>query len=154
MPQEEGDHMNKSLTEIDNPGIAVEFICINSPLDIDEKQQLLECMSIEQRMMLLTKFLNEASELMQIRQDLTEQTQARITQQQREHFLRQQINTIEDQLGGTIEDEEMNELDARAEKRTGLQRPNLTSIKKCVSWSDSPPTALNTVFNTPIWKFS
>jgi len=116
MDSENGSEMLKAFENIPSPLIRLHFACINSPLDVDDKQQLLECFNIKERVMLFITLINKVRQFVEIREDITRRTHERLTRQQKEHFLRQQINSIEDELGGSIEDEEMNELDAKAEK--------------------------------------
>lgn len=115
IPEDDTRNISESLGQVENPMIALHFISINSPLDVAEKQQLLETMNIKERATLLAQSLYHSLQLMQMRADVARRTQERLSQQQREHFMRQQMAVIEDELGGSIEDEEIGELEAKAE---------------------------------------
>ena len=110
--------VQKALKELEHPIARMNFISINSPLDIASKQDLLETRDLRQRATKLLKALDLSQQLVDLKAKITEQTSERLSQQQKEHFLRQQISTMQEELGGgTIEDEEMDELEARAEKK-------------------------------------
>jgi len=103
-----------SLQNLDNLLVQINFICANSPLVTETKQQLLDESDLRKRCMLLVKELGTASQLMQIKAEIQHKTSYNINRQQREHFLQQQIRTIQDELGGSVEDAEMSELENRA----------------------------------------
>lgn len=110
--------VKKAFEELEHPLSKLHFISVNSPLDIKDKQELLDTHDIKQRAEKLLRYLNRAHELMNVKADIAKRTSQRLTQQQREHFLRSQINMMQDELGGgSLEDEEMDELDARAAKK-------------------------------------
>ncbi len=116
IPEEDTRNISESLGQLENPMIALHFISVNSPLEVSEKQRLLETMNIKERATLLAHSLYHSLQLMQMRADVARRTQERLSQQQREHYMRQQMAVIEDELGGSIEDEEIGELECKAEK--------------------------------------
>ena len=105
-----------AIKNIDNPVHLVNFLCANSPLDPNVKQKLLSNLSIKQRAYSLFMYLNRESQLVDIRADIESKTQKDISEQQRTHFLQQQIRTIQDELGDN-EEQEINDLYAKAEKK-------------------------------------
>lgn len=115
---EETNDVKKALESIDHPLARLNFISINSPLDILSKQDLLETRSIKERAQKLAIALNLSAQLVDLKANIAKKTSRVLTQQQKEHFLRQQINAMQEELGGaSIEDEEMDELDTRADKK-------------------------------------
>ncbi|MCM1319195.1 MAG: endopeptidase La [Muribaculaceae bacterium] len=112
---EEIQDVFKSFQELDHPLSQMNFISINSPLDTQTRQNLLETRSIKERAQKLASALNLASQLVDLKAKIAKKTSQTLSQQQKEHFLRQQINAMQEEIGGgSIEDEEMDELDARA----------------------------------------
>ncbi|KAA6349848.1 Lon protease 1 [termite gut metagenome] len=105
-----------AIKNIDNHMILVDFICTNLPLKKDEKIELLHINSLQQRAYRLLEILNKEVQLAEIK--LTIQMRARedIDQQQREYFLQQQIRTIQDELGGGGQEQEIEEMREKAEK--------------------------------------
>ncbi len=105
-----------AVKNIDNPVHLVNFLCANSPLEPNVKQKLLSNPSIKQRAYSLFMYLNREAQLVDIRADIESKTQKDLSEQQRTHFLQQQIRTIQDELGDT-EEQEIDDLYKRAEKK-------------------------------------
>ncbi|MCM1005012.1 MAG: endopeptidase La [Prevotella sp.] len=119
---EEAHNVLKSLNELTHPLAKMNFISINSPLDTASRQDLLQTRSIKERIQKLALALNISAQLVDLKAKIAQKTSQVLTQQQKEHFLRQQINAMQEEIGGgSIEDEEMDELEARAEKMNWSQ---------------------------------
>ncbi len=99
-----------------NPIDAANYIAMNAPLDIESKQRVLEEDSVLDRYSQLLTSLTQAYEFMKMREEIQRRTGMAMNQQQREHFLQQQIRTIQDELGYSIEDQDINQLEKDAEK--------------------------------------
>ncbi|MDH6311718.1 ATP-dependent Lon protease [Parabacteroides sp. PFB2-10] len=95
----------------------VNFSCSNLPVSADVKQELLKINDLRERAYRLLFILNREYQLMQLKASIQMKTHEDINQQQREYFLQQQIKTIQEELGGNINDQEVNELRKRAEKK-------------------------------------
>lgn len=65
----------------------------------------------------LYEMLTQEAQLLQIKADIQSKTREDLNQQQREHFLQQQIRTIQEELGGNMQDQDIQELRERAEKK-------------------------------------
>lgn len=105
-----------AVKNIGNPVNLVNFLCVNSPLEPAVKQELLSELSIKQRTYKLLSHLNREAQLVAIRADIESKTQQDISEQQRTHFLQQQIRTIQDELGDT-ESQDINSLYERASQK-------------------------------------
>ena len=138
---DETEGVVKSMENIDNPLILMHFIIMNSPLDATEKQELLECRSIRDRAKKLLGFLEKAKQFMKIRAEIAKTTQERLTQQQKEHFLRQQIATIEDELGEGPDDDEINELISKSEKKVWGEKVQAHFDKEVRKLERFPPNS-------------
>ncbi|MBR5552208.1 MAG: endopeptidase La [Muribaculaceae bacterium] len=114
--EQETQEIKFAIKNIENPLFLINFICVNSPLDTNIKQALLEETNLKERAMLLTHHLDTACQLMEIKANIQSRTREDITQQQREHFLHQQMRAIQDELGGSVEEQEIDELRARGEQ--------------------------------------
>lgn len=102
-----------AIKNIDNPVHLINFLCVNSPLEPNVKQHLLSQSSIKQRAYSLFTYLSREAQLVAIRADIESKTQRDISEQQRTHFLQQQIRTIQDELGDT-EEQDIDNLYKRA----------------------------------------
>lgn len=76
-----------------------EQIAVNLPLSYQNKQKLLEAISLEERYELLGAILGNEIEVMQISKDLQKKVKARIDKNQREYILREQLKLIREELG-------------------------------------------------------
>ncbi len=90
------------------------FITAHSPLKAAEKYRVLAAESFAERCAEATKLLSEAFQLMKIKSEIQRATHEELSRQQKEHFLRQQMQTIQNELGGSAEDVEEDELKTRA----------------------------------------
>ena len=105
-----------ALDQFSSPLKRMNFIICNSPLEIDEKQKLLEISDLKKRGLKLLNQLDTAFQMLQIKADIQEKTHAELTSQQRDQFLQQQMRAIKEELGDTAEDNDERDLLARAEK--------------------------------------
>lgn len=116
MLEKMGNKMNElvfAIKNIDNPVHLINFLCVNSPLEPNVKQHLLSQSLIKQRAYSLFTYLSREAQLVAIRADIESKTQRDISEQQRTHFLQQQIRTIQDELGDT-EEQDIDNLYKRA----------------------------------------
>ncbi len=94
----------------------VDFICTNLPLKKDEKIELLRIDSLRDRVPIAClEILNREVQLAEIKASIQMRAREDIDQQQREYFLQQQIKTIQDELGGSRQEQEIDEMRKKAE---------------------------------------
>ena len=105
-----------AIKNIENHMFLVDFICTNLPLKKDEKIELLRINSLRERAYRLLEILNREVQLAEIKASIQMRAREDIDQQQREYFLQQQIKTIQDELGGGGQEQEIEELRAKATK--------------------------------------
>lgn len=112
---EGGQEMAFAIKNIDNPIYLINFLATNIPFSPADKQALLEIRSIKKRAYKLYSILSKEAQLLELKADIQSKTREDLSQQQREHFLQQQIRTIQDELGTS--DDEISELENRAKKK-------------------------------------
>ena len=95
----------------------VNFSCSNIPSGAEEKQELLLIDAMKDRAYRLLFILNREYQLVELKASIQMKTHEDINQQQREYFLQQQIKTIQEELGGNINELEIRELRERAFKK-------------------------------------
>ena len=95
----------------------VNFSCSNIPSGAEEKQELLLIGAMKDRAYRLLFILNREYQLLELKASIQMKTHEDINQQQREYFLQQQIKTIQEELGGNINELEIRELRERAFKK-------------------------------------
>jgi len=95
----------------------VNFSCSNIPSGASEKQELLLIGDLKDRAYRLLFILNREYQLVELKASIQMKTHEDINQQQREYFLQQQIKTIQEELGGNINELEIKELREKAAKK-------------------------------------
>ena len=87
------------ILNIDNVEELVEQIAVNIPLSYQNKQKILEALTLEELYEVLGAILGNEIEIMQIGRDLQKKVKARIDKNQREYILREQLKLIREELG-------------------------------------------------------
>lgn len=105
-----------AIKNINNSMFLVNFICSNLPFKKDEKMDLLSINSLRERTYHLLEILNREVQLAEIKASIQMRAREDIDQQQREYFLQQQIKTIQDELGGGGQEQEIEEMRQKAER--------------------------------------
>lgn len=110
MPQEAAF----AIKNIDNHYFLINFICSNIELPAPEKQKLLEQNDLKSRSDLLLELMGREIQLLEIKNDIQTKVRTDMSQQQREYFLHQQMKTIQDELGGSPNEKEVEEMRKKA----------------------------------------
>ena len=87
------------ILNIENIEELVEQIAVNLPLSYQNKQKILEALTLEERYEVLGAILSNEIEIMQIGRDLQKKVKARVDKNQREYILREQLKLIREDLG-------------------------------------------------------
>ncbi len=94
------DELRTIAANIDEPSRLVDFVASSLPfLTTDDKQQLLETASIEERLEKLNKHLAKEIEVQQLRTKIQTEVQDQVQQSQRDYYLREQMKAIQKELG-------------------------------------------------------
>ena len=93
-----------AMKNIDNPFYLMNFLATNIAFDPEQKQRMLEEHDIKKRGYLLYSLLSQEEQLVEIKANIQSRTREDLSQQQREHFLQQQIRNIQEELGTDVDD--------------------------------------------------
>ena len=117
------------ILNIENIEELVEQIAVNIPLSYQNKQKILEALTLEERYEVLGAILSNEIEIMQIGRDLQKKVKARVDKNQREYILREQLKLIREELGedNTADDAEefkkkLQELQASGEVKEKISK--------------------------------
>ena len=119
-----------AIKNLTNHMFLVDFICTNLPLKKDEKIELLRIDSLRERTYRLLEILNREVQLAEIKASIQMRAREDIDQQQREYFLQQQIKTIQDELGGGGQEQEIEEMRQKAEHMKWSSEVHETFLKE------------------------
>lgn len=108
----------------------VNFSCSNIPSGASEKQELLIINDLKDRAYRLLFILNREYQLVELKNSIQMKTHEDINQQQKEYFLQQQIKTIQEELGGNINELEIKELREKGAKKKWPQAVKETFDKE------------------------
>lgn len=106
-----------SLNNIASDRIVINYIASHLDATLNDKQNILEAFGYEARIDLVEEELNQEREFVKFRSDLHDRTRHEIDRQQREYFLNQQMRVIQDELGGSPVDQDLDRLQERADRK-------------------------------------
>tara|TARA_R110002072_G_scaffold301400_1_gene481013 strand:- start:9758 stop:12202 length:2445 start_codon:yes stop_codon:yes gene_type:complete len=106
-----------AIGNIDSPTFLVNFISSNMNADVAKKQEMLEELDIKKRVTLALEHLNLEVQMLEMTNEIQSKVRKDIDQQQREYFLHQQMRTIQDELGGNPQEQDVTDMKARGEKK-------------------------------------
>jgi len=106
MPQE----ATFAIRNIEQPFALVNFICSNFALKLADKLNLLKMDDFKDRCYKLLEIMTRESQLLELKVSIQSKASENINQQQREYFLQQQIKTIQDELGGSTQEQDILEM--------------------------------------------
>ncbi len=90
-----------AIQNIESPRFLVHFITSNLQIEVQKKQELLETRPLLDRAQLVLGYLEQEIRVLEISEEIRSKVKTDVDQQQREFFLRQQLKTIQDELGET-----------------------------------------------------
>ena len=93
------EELELAATNVDDPSALCHLVASTLRLKTDEKQELLEDVSVEQRLRHVSRILNRELEVFELGTRIQSQVQSEMEKGQREFFLRQQLKAIQDELG-------------------------------------------------------
>ena len=111
------DEASFAIRNIEQPQAMINFICTNFGLKLTEKMRLLELDDVNERGFQLLDILTKESQLLEIKASIQNKARMDMDQQQREYYLQQQMKTIQEELGGSVADQELKSIRKKAEKK-------------------------------------
>jgi ATP-dependent Lon protease len=155
VPKEIVDHLLGGVT---NGGELADLVAFYTELEVPEKQDLLETLSVEDRLRKLLLHLQRQIGVLEAQAQIRSKVQEELGERQREVFLREQMKAIRSELGDDADQEEIQELrerlealDLPEEARTEVDRElrRLERIPREAAESQVIRTFLETVADLP-----
>jgi len=106
-----------AIRNIESPWFMVNFIASNLVAKMEDRQKLLEINDITKFANELLKFLNKEMQMVDLKQQIQSKVKTDLDKQQREYLLNQQLRTIQEELGGTPNEQDIKELTQKAAKK-------------------------------------
>jgi ATP-dependent Lon protease len=106
-----------AVKNIENSTFLINYICSNADLKVEEKQSMLCIGDLKERGVQAITYLVREVQMAELKRDIQAKVKAEMDQQQREYLLNQQMKTIQDELGGSPSEQEIQELKERAKEK-------------------------------------
>lgn len=106
-----------AVKNIENSTFLINFVCSNTDLKVEEKQVLLGISDIKERGIQAISYLVREVQMAELKRDIQTKVKAELDQQQREYLLNQQMKTIQDELGGSPAEQEIQEFKEKAKEK-------------------------------------
>ncbi len=128
---DQSNFANWSLfTYSDDPNQLVNSVAQSIDFKTIDKQQILEMVSAAERLQRLSELLAKEIRIMEISQKISSQTQERVSKITKEAILREQMKSIEEELGGGDgEHQEIHEFELKI-KKSGMPQEVLARARK------------------------
>jgi ATP-dependent Lon protease len=117
------------LKNINNEVFLINFIASNMNIKPTLKQSILEIDSLVDKAEAVLTHMDGELQLLQLKSDIELKVRSEMDKQQRDYFLNQQLRTIQEELGGNPQEEELVALAERAKHKKW--QPKRRSIRFC-----------------------
>ncbi len=107
-----------AIKNIESQSFLINFVSSNMNLTVDEKQNLLIINALKERALETLRFMNVEMQKLELKNDIQSKVRFDLDQQQREYFLHQQMKTIQEELGGASQEQEIEEMRTRAKEKS------------------------------------
>ena len=128
------EEMVAALRSVKSPARLADFIAGFVELSSEEKQQLLEMFDLKARLDRLLEVLSHRVEVLRLSREINERTKESIDEQGRRHLLREQMRTIQKELGeddeGTAEIAELDKAIAEAKMPEEVEKQARKELKR------------------------
>ncbi len=98
--------VSKEIEGIDEFGHLVDTILTHLPISVEEKQKCLETFDVKKRSESLIRIITDEINIMNLKNKVLDETQRRMHKAQKEHYLKEQMRTLQLELGDDEEPED------------------------------------------------
>lgn len=139
VPKMAPDVLMTVVTE-DRPGYLADYIASNLGMPYEEKQRILNLLSVNNRVETLLRIVHKECQVLQLEKKIEDKVQQQMDDNQRDYYLREQIRAISEELGEEDNPvEESAEYIERVEKLGLPEKISEPLIKECRKLGKMPP---------------
>lgn len=120
----------KQLIETTDINKLVEHFMTEFPIDYADRQKLLEITSLETKFEEIARILAEETEILRIKDDLSQKVTKKVEKNQREYVLREQLKVLHEELDGEDTESEVDEYYSMADKLEASEEVKLRINKE------------------------
>ena len=106
-----------AIKNIESQSFLINFVSSNMNLSVKEKQDLLSINDLKDRALETLRFMNLELQKLELKNDIQSKVRFDLDQQQREYFLHQQMKTIQEELGGVSNEQEIEDMRAKSKTK-------------------------------------
>lgn len=106
-----------AIKNIESNSFLVNFVSSNLNIGVREKQELLEMPNLQERALAVLKYMNVELQKLELKNDIQSKVRTDLDKQQRDYFLHQQMKTIQEELGGVSQEQELDEMAVKAKSK-------------------------------------
>ena len=107
-----------AIKNIESQSFLINFVSSNMNLTVKEKQDLLAVNILKERALETLRYMNIEIQKLELKNDIQSKVRFDLDQQQREYFLHQQMKTIQEELGGVSNEQEIEEMRQKAQTKS------------------------------------
>ena len=111
-----------TLSSIEEPGRMADSIAANLNLKLADKQNLLECINVRERLDILLSLLEGELDILQVEKRIRGRVKRQMEKSQREYYLNEQVKAIQKELGEQDEMAEFEELEKKISSSRDVKR--------------------------------
>jgi len=131
-----------ALKNIESPVFLVNFISSNLNIEVQEKQKLLEIPDVLTRANVVLEHLKRELQVVELKNQIHSKVKVDIDKQQRDYLLGQQLKTIQEELGGNPQEQQINNLKIKAKKKKWSQHVGEVFEKELARLQRMNPAAM------------
>lgn len=151
------EFLQGGIDDYQDPGALADFLAMNMHIPHEKKQVILETLPPLRRLEKLNEFIEHEIDVLEVEAELQRKTQGRMMAAHRESLLREQMRTIQQELGSDEEQETASEMDEYAGKIEALAasdevkeklRKELGRLRHQAGYGSSEGAVLRTYLDT------
>lgn len=106
-----------AIKNIESPSFLINFISSNMNADVADKQKILNELDMKKRALMVLEHLSIEAQQIEMQNEIQSRVKVDLDKQQREYFLNQQIKKIQEELGGSPHELDIEDLKKRAKTK-------------------------------------
>jgi len=106
-----------AIKNIKNSSFAINFVSSNMNIGLTEKQALLEEVDLKKRAILVLELLTKELQSLEVKNKIQSKVHTDLDKQQKEYYLNQQMKAIQEELGGSGSQKEIDEMRKQGAKK-------------------------------------
>jgi ATP-dependent Lon protease len=118
-----------AIKNIKNTSFIINFVSSNMNISLSEKQVLLEEVDLKKRAIKVLELLTKELQHLEMKNKIQSKVQTDLDKQQREYYLNQQMKAIQEELGGSGSQKEIDEMRKQGGGKNGTKKLKMHLIK-------------------------